>query len=173
MSFLIKHSSTPEGDDTMMARRDPNFREKTGPYFCERASRVRWMGCLRRWKCPITGRESGLGGRVLRCFLVRSSKLMERTRNKANRITEYSKVFSILGWQRRFGDWLRGCPWGFICFLVLLEINYWTFLCSDVTWELLSILFRTTSMDIFKDFLAKFNWRIDFKIASWIIDLSS
>ncbi|KAF4377577.1 hypothetical protein G4B88_006857 [Cannabis sativa] len=35
MSFLVKHSSTADGDDTMTTWRDPNHREKTSPYLKE------------------------------------------------------------------------------------------------------------------------------------------
>ena len=66
ISFFVKHSWTREEEDTTTARHEPNRRERTGPSFSERLWRVRWTGCLRRWRCPISGREKdGDGGRFL------------------------------------------------------------------------------------------------------------
>ena len=69
-SFLLKHSSTAEGDETTTTGRDPNQREKMGPYFSARRLKVRWTGGLRRWRWPIIGREGGLGGRFLSFVLL-------------------------------------------------------------------------------------------------------
>lgn len=36
MSFLVKHSSARDGDETTATSREPNLRVKIGPYFWER-----------------------------------------------------------------------------------------------------------------------------------------
>lgn len=48
MSFLVKHSSTADGDETTRTRRDPNWRRNTGPFRLDKFQRVLWSGFLRR-----------------------------------------------------------------------------------------------------------------------------
>lgn len=50
MSFLVKHSSTADGDEMITAKREPSWREKMWPDSWEKVSKVRWSGCLRRWR---------------------------------------------------------------------------------------------------------------------------
>uniref|UniRef100_A0A803RCD2 Uncharacterized protein n=1 Tax=Cannabis sativa TaxID=3483 RepID=A0A803RCD2_CANSA len=72
MSFLVKHSCTADGDDTITTWRDPNRREKTSPYLVERLCNARWTsGCLlRRWRWPMIGYEGGDGGSFFLFFFL-------------------------------------------------------------------------------------------------------
>ena len=82
MSFLVKHSSTAEGEETTRIDREPNLRDKIGPYFNDSVSSAWKSGCLRRWRWPIIGRENGVGGKfLLRWFTSLIMKMVER--NKA------------------------------------------------------------------------------------------
>ena len=95
MSFLVKHSSTADGDDTMTTSWDPNFREKMLPYFCEKRWKVRWSGFLMRWRWPRIGREGGLGGRCLCFVLVWSKNLKATARRRRRERDEYSNMSSM------------------------------------------------------------------------------
>lgn len=64
MSFLVKHSSAIDGEETKMTRREPNWRRRIGPYRAEILANVRWSGFFRRYRWPRIGRTgNGLGGR--------------------------------------------------------------------------------------------------------------
>lgn len=66
MSFLVKHSSAAEGEDTTTTRRDPKRSENIGPSFLERPSKVLWNKGLpmRRCRWPNNGNFIlGLGGK--------------------------------------------------------------------------------------------------------------
>jgi len=82
MSFLVKHSSTAEGEDTTSIDLKPSLRERIGPYCDDRVCSAWWSGCLlRRWRWPIIGRENGLGGRfLLRWFRILTMKIMEKSK---------------------------------------------------------------------------------------------
>lgn len=80
MSFLVKHSSTAEGEVTIRALRTPSRRSKMSPYLAESDCRVWFSGSLRRWRWPIRGSEGGLGGWFFfqnACFLRKRLKMNE------------------------------------------------------------------------------------------------
>ena len=73
-SFLLKHSSTKDGEETISKFLEPIEREMIGPCLSDMFCNVLWIGVFRRCKWPIMGSEGGLGGRFL-ChvfFLVKS-----------------------------------------------------------------------------------------------------
>lgn len=74
ISFLVKHSSAADGDETTTVRRLPNWRKMIGPYLAAIWAEVRKNFFLRRWRWPIMGRHGkGLGGRFWilfrKCFV--------------------------------------------------------------------------------------------------------
>ena len=80
-SFLLKHSSTEAGDDTRRTLRQPNERNKTGPYVLDRFCNVLCTGSFMRCRWPIMGSEVGLGGRFL-YLIVFSEKSFETRKIK-------------------------------------------------------------------------------------------
>lgn len=48
MSFLVKHSSAAEGEDTRMTGREPNLMYTTGPYLPDNFASVLCRGFLKR-----------------------------------------------------------------------------------------------------------------------------
>ena len=127
MSFLVKHSSTADGDDTMTTRREPNLREKTWPYVCERRWKVRWRGFLTRWRWPRIGNEGGLGGRFLGCVLFWRKSLKATRRRRKEKQDEYSNMSSMFAFFL-ICDNEEDDIW---CFFFFLEDAFWCFLTTS------------------------------------------
>lgn len=65
MSFLVKHSSAAEGEETKRTRRDPKRRRRIGPYLAEILAKVLYTGAFKRYRWPIMGRVGKtVGGRL-------------------------------------------------------------------------------------------------------------
>lgn len=53
ISFLVKHSSAADGDDTRSTLRLPSRRNRMSPYFSGIWWRMRWTGLASKWRWPI------------------------------------------------------------------------------------------------------------------------
>lgn len=62
-SFLGKHSSTAEVEESTRVGREPNRRKRIGPCLDDNRIRAWWVGVFTRWRWPIMGRGNGPGGR--------------------------------------------------------------------------------------------------------------
>ena len=96
MSFLVKHSSTVDGEDMITTGLDPKRREKIGPYFLERFCNCPWIGGLRRrWRWPRIGIAGGLGGRW-GCILLLWRKILKANERKRRHRDVLSHVISMV-----------------------------------------------------------------------------
>lgn len=64
-------------------KREPNQREKMGPYFSDRLSRERWSGGLIRWRLPIMGSVGGCGGRFFSLLCKRNLNVKVEARKRS------------------------------------------------------------------------------------------
>lgn len=63
MSLVLKISAAYEADETRMRGTEPSWRERRGPCLVARLWKYLYATLPRRWRCPMSGRDGGLGGR--------------------------------------------------------------------------------------------------------------
>lgn len=65
ISFLTKHSSAADKEQTATMFLLPNLRVKTGPHLFERIASTLCIGGFEtRWRWPMIGKPKGLGGKL-------------------------------------------------------------------------------------------------------------
>ncbi|PON67004.1 hypothetical protein PanWU01x14_105860 [Parasponia andersonii] len=93
-SLFLRNSLARSGVDATIHTAEPRRRESKGPWRAARRWKERWRRALRRWKWPMIGKATGLGGRRLVWEMEGKIGPRRRRRSKANKSAR-SIIFTL------------------------------------------------------------------------------